>query len=376
MKIGWVYRFVLVACVVSGCSRFPMQRTAQFRERPDSVRKGDLRGPYSGKIIAQNTGEAVAGALIYATWSFQSGAGLAQRSGYKQFVGTSDKQGRYQIPPIGKLPASKQLPAPSIPNGARLVDFRLLVYKRGYVAYRSDHRFSDLSKRFDFAQKANVVTLKPWAAEDSHTRHVRFVGSGPALAKFTHWELTEAAAELAEAKPSSEPAPASAPTGPALLASQLLSAAEIRTITGYQGEFTAGPLANRPNTDTYSSHHFRAKPRSTDNQSLDVAVRVWNLGPDKSESHYDTTVQKVPGVTITDTDGIATKSFRAADAGVLGVGFWDRDRHVFVLVTCGEKQCKTQDTVAALAKLIYQKMTQLDPKVPNNGKHPTNTPKP
>jgi hypothetical protein len=83
-----------------------------------------------------------------------------------------------------------------IPAGARLADFRLLIYKRGFVAYRSDRRFADFGQRHDFAQRDNFVELERWRPDHSHARHLRFVGGGGVIAAVTGWETDEAIAEL------------------------------------------------------------------------------------------------------------------------------------------------------------------------------------
>ena len=110
-----------------------------------------------------------------------------------EFVGSTDAGGNYRVPTLGSIPA-----------GTRITEFSLLVYKRGYIAYRSDRRFTDLGPRMDFAQEDNQVLLERWRNELSHARHLRFVGGGTAVAALTQWELADASAELEGKRPSGE----------------------------------------------------------------------------------------------------------------------------------------------------------------------------
>ena len=178
-----------VVLAVTACGAAKV-RPAPFRARPDSVDPGSLLGPFDGKVVDAGTGEPVTGALVYATWTFQSGTALQSPSGYREAV-TLDRRRR----PLPARPRSRGLP-----GGGRVADFNLVIYKRGYVAYRSDRRFDDLGPRLDFAQRQNLVRLDKWRSEYSHVRHLRFVGGGPAIAALTRWEMPEAAAELAGVK--------------------------------------------------------------------------------------------------------------------------------------------------------------------------------
>ncbi|TMQ22580.1 MAG: hypothetical protein E6J91_01120 [Deltaproteobacteria bacterium] len=118
-------------------------RTAPFRVRPDAAEPGSLQGPFNGRVVDATTHAAIAGALVYAAWTFERGAGIAEPAGSKEFVGSTDAAGNYRVPRLDRLP-----------GGARVTEFTLLVYKRGFIAYRSDRRFSDLGPRMDFAQRS------------------------------------------------------------------------------------------------------------------------------------------------------------------------------------------------------------------------------
>ena len=164
-------KFVAISlCLLVACAETSV-RKAPFRVRPDAPQAGSLSGPFNGRVLDGTTHQPVAGALIYGAWSLERGAGLPEPAGAREFVGSTDAAGYYKVPKLG-----------SLPGGTRVTEFTLLVYKRGYIAYRSDRRFTDLGPRMDFAQDGNQVLLERWRTELSHSRHLRFVGAGTAVA--------------------------------------------------------------------------------------------------------------------------------------------------------------------------------------------------
>ncbi|HSK01747.1 MAG TPA: hypothetical protein VK932_10920, partial [Kofleriaceae bacterium] len=242
-KLVVVLAVLQTACVESAI------RTAPFRARPDAADPGSLRGPFSGRVLDATTKTPIAGALVYAAWTLERGSALPEPAGSREIVGSTDAGGYYRIGRIGDLPA-----------GARITDFTLLVYKRGYVAYRSDRRFHDLGPRMDFAQSENQVLLERWRTELSHARHLRFVGAGTAVAALTQWELADASAELDGRRPAGEDLRPGR-EGTYVVAAQLLTDAEIKARTRYDGQFETGPLSDEPDTAVYSSQHFKALGR-------------------------------------------------------------------------------------------------------------------
>ena len=81
-------------------------------------------------------------------------------------------------------------------------------------------------------------------------------------------EYVEAGLEL------SEPPQISEKPGPPLDASVLISEAELKAATGYEGKFTVEKLADLPQSHTYDSRHFRAVDKP---ESFDAALRAWKL---------------------------------------------------------------------------------------------------
>jgi hypothetical protein len=328
-------------------------RTAPFRERPDAAEAGSLLGPFSGRVMDATTHAPIAGALVYGAWTFERGTGLTEPAGAKEFVGSTDGAGYYKVGRLGDVPA-----------GARVTEFTLLVYKRGFIAYRSDRRFTDLGPRMDFAQTDNQVLLERWRNELSHARHLRFVGAGTAVAALTQWELADASAELDGKRPSGgDDLRPGRGEGQYVVAAQLLTEADIKARTKYDGTFETGPLSDEPDTASYSSQHFKAIGRP---ETWDVAIRVWRLDAGKAQSRYDELLTQLPGVT--EKDEVASRSFVATEAEIKGVGFLDGPRGAVVLITCGTNQCSSADDATALAKVVYNRLKQLIPMSLGGGK--------
>jgi hypothetical protein len=339
-----------IALACASCGQ-PAMRTAPFRVRPDSADAGTLRGPFTGRVIDSTTHAPIAGALVYAAWTLERGTALPEPAGSREFVGSTDAGGNYKVPVLAGAPET-----------TRVTDFTLLVYKRGYVAYRSDRRFADLGARMDFAQLDNQVFLERWHNDLSHARHVRFVGSGLQVAALTQWELADAAAELEGKRPSGEDLrPGRGEGGQYVVAAQLLTDADIKAQTKYDGGFETGPLSDEPDTATYSSQHFKALGRP---ETWDVAIRVWRLDPGKAQERYDELLN-LPNAQITEKDEIASRSFQAIENGIHGVGFLDGPRGVVVLLTCGSAQCSRIEDSVYLATLIYTRVKSALPTVQN-----------
>jgi hypothetical protein len=340
---------LLWGLLLVGCAAQPV-RTAPFRARPDSVAAGDLRGPFTGRVIDASSGAPVAGALVYASWTFEAGAGLPIAAGFRDHVASTDANGNYAIPSVSELGGSP-------PGDARLTDFTLLVYKRGFVAYRSDRRFDDFGPRMDFAQRQNQVRLERWRDDYSHVRHVRYIGGGNAVVALTAWEVDEAIAELSgtRTKGPGELVPGLA-DGPYVVAAQLLTEADIKAQTRYDGSFETGPLADEPDTASYSSQHFKALGRP---ESFDIALRLWRADAGNSQQRYEELAETLPNVQA--IDEIASRSMRAAEADIRGVAFLDGPRGIVVLLTCGRGLCANVEDAVALTRKVHARIEALWP---------------
>ena len=335
---------VVLAALGAACVESAV-RTAPFRSRPDDTQPGALAGPFTGRVIDATTKAAVAGALVYGAWTLERGTALAEPAGSREFVGSSDAAGNYKVPTLGDLP-----------RGVRVTEFTLLVYKRGFIAYRSDRRFDDLGLRMDFAQHANQVMLERWRTDLSHARHLRFVGSGTAVAALTQWELADASAELDGKKPGDGDIRPGRGEGTYVVAAQLLTDVDIKNRTRYDGGFETGPLSDEPDTATYSSQHFKALGRP---EEWDVAIRLWRLDPTKAQAQYEELLGQLPK--IIEKDDIATRSFLSSEEKIRAFGFVDTPRGVVVMINCGVSQCTTIEDATALARIAYDRVKALLP---------------
>jgi hypothetical protein len=358
VKALWILAFVTA---LTACAQ-PMVRPAPFRLRPDSVESGDLRGPFDGRVLDADTDRPVVGAQVYASWSFVDGYGLTAPAAWHEHLTVTDATGRYAIPRLGHLPVGGSL---------RLSDFHLVIYKRGYVAYRSDRRFDDFGPRTDFTQEHHEVRLERWRSDISHVKHLRYIGGGATLAELTKWEVADAAAELAghggggeepqqvatTTQPEhQEPKP---PAIPNLDAKKFLTPDDVVAVTGYTGQFDVGDLGDEPASPEYDSVHLRARGQP---ESYDVAARVWKLDPKEAEAHFGRLLTELPHVKA--TNDVGDKSLRAAQNDILGAAFLDAKNGIVVLVQCGASQCKSDQQVVDIEKKVKDHIDALYPATP------------
>ena len=168
------HRFAKLVVVVAAVFGAVCLRRSQRSERRRSGRApmrpmpGSLRGPFTGRVVDATTKAPIAGALVYAAWTLERGTALTEPAGSREVVGSTDAGGNYKIASSARCPTA-----------SRVTDFTLLVYKRGYVAYRSDRRFHDLGPRMDFAQ-----TAQPGAARALAQRALAL--ASPSLRRLGH----------------------------------------------------------------------------------------------------------------------------------------------------------------------------------------------
>lgn len=343
---------LFLVAITPACSRLGSgstnDRVASFRARPDTTRAGILAGPFDGKVSDASTGDPVAGALVYGTWTYQDGGAAGQPAGFREVVASTDSNGRYL------------LAKPKAPPLARLVDFHLVIYKRGYVAYRSDRRFADLGPKLDFAQHHNEAILQRWHSELSHARHLRYVGGGAAIAALTAWELEDAAAELsgdADSRASGISSDLmSSLADDRLIAAQLLGGEEIKSITGFDGNFESGPLNDEPSTDRYSSQHFKALGQP---EVYDVALRLWRLDAAGAQKRFSELSDSLPSVI--ERSDVGDRSFLAVEGDIQGFAYMDGKRGLVVLLTCGKGQCSKIEQLVQLAAKTYENIEAVLP---------------
>lgn len=328
---------------------------APFPARPDTVFPGDLLGAFDGRVLDAQSGKPLAGAIVQASWAFETGRGLTAPAGGAVTTVATDNDGRYAIDRLADLPSPR----------ARVVGVTLVVYQRGYVAYRSDRIFDALGgarARTDFAQHMNVVKLDRWSGALSHVKHVRFVGGSGALKRALGSEVVEASLELTSgpkkpaAKAAVEPAKE---TAPPLDAGVLLSVDELRAVTGYSGDLTVEKLTDLPTTSSYDSRHFKAAGKP---ETFDAAVRAWKLAPDAADARFAKLLAEVPHAERRDEMGAG--SLRGFDGRILAVAALDHEKGVVIEFTCGLDQCRDADQAAAILKRMLARADRLGQPAP------------
>lgn len=252
---------------------------APFPARPDTVIPGSLLGPFDGQVVDQGTGNPIAGALVLASWAFETAAGLPTPEAAYTDSTLTGNDGNYRLP---ALPRSRL-------QSALLRRFSLIVYKAGYIGYRSDLRSDDHSPRHDFAQRTNRIRLERFAQGESHARHLVFLGASPELRRVAQAEIVQAALELGEAAaarknlvaPEDLPPPAP-PAEPAelTLSMRLLTRGDVEELAGQSGTGRAYALAPLPPPTSElltgsESVHYKANDNP---ETWDAALRIWRTG--------------------------------------------------------------------------------------------------
>ena len=251
---------------------------APFAVRPEYAAAGNLLGPYDGQVVDQSTGNPISGALVLGSWAIESTSGLnTPLATHTESVQTTSNGG-YTLP---RLSAAFQ-------RSGLVRRFSLLVYKAGYVGYRSDFRtdahLGAEGQRRDFTQQGNRIRLDRFPQGESHARHLVFLGSVPEVRRAAQTELVQAALELAERTPSvvvEAPKEAIKPklAEPLTLAGKLLTRADVQALAGPKQSYLAAPLENvaaeAALSTTFDSIHYRAEGGD---EQLDTALRVWQFG--------------------------------------------------------------------------------------------------
>lgn len=337
---------------LAGCA--PYVYRAEFTKRADSSSPGDVLGPFTGQVVDSGTGKPVPGALVYASWELVRGVGFLVPAGAETWVGRTDLNGRYAVPALARLPGGLT---------RAVARFRLVVYKRGFVAYRSDRVFPGDLARYDFHQQDNVAVLERWSPELSHEEHLRFLGGSGLLAKESAWEVQAAVAQI-EGRPLGGARPRPTPEDKLLDASRLLDEDDVEELTGFAGPFDAGRLTDLPRTASYDSVHLKAEGKS---QRWDAAFRVWRLGATDGERHYGKLLAAYPNTQP--DDKLGDRSFHSQNENVLARVWLARKPGVVVSLTCGRDLCKDKTVIEKLAQIIHGRLDRLErpePRLPGS----------
>ncbi len=374
MHVPQLLRAVVPACwlaaatLLAACS--PVVRPAPFKGFRDVVTDASLRGPFDGQILDAATGEPVADATVVAVWSYDHGDGFIAPRGSDVVEATTDEAGRYRIP---------ECPQTIDGNTVRLVSFELLVYKRGFVAYRSGE-LPGGRPRTDFNVRHNRIELEKWRETDSHSDHLMYIGAPRAIQKDAFWEQDLANLELyrqqggqvpgdekaADPTQPTKPEPEQKPEVAQLLdASGLLTPEDVQTRTHFSGTFTMTEPTDLRRTSFYHGVHLKADDRDA---QWDLIYRVWSDPPGGMDPVVDTIRETLPGVKV--SGEVTDETWVFEGQGVYAVGFVDREENAGVLLTCGDEQCADLATAIILAKAVHRNLDQLELVDDPAGKNP------
>ena len=157
-------------------------------------------GTITGKVVDDETGEPIEGAVIMAEWTETKGMiGLSHTMSYKVVEVVTDKDGKAIIPGVKEGKAIIMgISKPYIESPT------VAVYKKGYVLWSNNHIFPGTKHHTDFKWRNNYVfRLERFKPEYSYRSHVSFIrraiASGFGDKKLTleafEWERKKASEE-------------------------------------------------------------------------------------------------------------------------------------------------------------------------------------
>ena len=119
----------------------------------------------SGTVVDDETGKPIEGAIVYVEWDITKGIGHTATNLYKNFDTVSDKDGVFHLPGVWR-------PFVNHPT--------LIIYKRGYIAWRNDFRFPGYKRRHAFKWKNGYSYLLERFVEGRylHDKHTSFIWHG------------------------------------------------------------------------------------------------------------------------------------------------------------------------------------------------------
>ena len=122
----------------------------------------------TGTVVDAETGEPIEGAVVLVEWSAQTGIpGFTYWDRYKVIETVTEKDGKLYVS------------SPLLRFGKRLV---LVIYKKGYIAWRNDYTFPDYVRREKFKWGRNkVFRLEHFTKKHSHSRHLGFIRTALSL---------------------------------------------------------------------------------------------------------------------------------------------------------------------------------------------------
>lgn len=123
----------------------------------------DCYADISGTVIDTETGKPIEGAVVFMEWTKTKGLGLTYTETYKIIEKLTDKEGNFKVSRV----LNPFVNPPTI-----------VIYKKGYVAWRNDIIFPDYKKREDFQWGIPLFfRLESFKKTYSHSQHLFFFQS-------------------------------------------------------------------------------------------------------------------------------------------------------------------------------------------------------
>lgn len=333
-----------------------------------------LLGPFDGQIVDAETEGPIADATVLAVWSYDRGDGFSGTDGSTTSPVKTDEAGRYRI----KRPRAHRRG-----RHRQLTSFILFVYKRGYVAYRSDV-LADGERRRDFTMRHNDVRLEKWRESDSHATHLAVLSGPREIRQSSMWAASLANADLYERLGGSADLTASdlsliaagaggpgvnlrGTTGtgtpssglpdkpkerPLLDVSSILTPTDVQRRTGDDGTLITVDLNDALKRTSY--YHGVALQAEGRDPAFDLSYRVWRSPPDGLDPIRATLATSLPNAKPS-TD-VTDETLVYEDETVRVIAFVDVSRELAVLVSCGREQCADIETVILLANLAWRNL--------------------
>ncbi len=347
-----------MSIVLAGC--LPQVRPAPFPESSDTTLAGSLLGPFDGRVLDAQSGRPIPGSLVWVAWRFCRGETFCVPAGTETWSGETDADGHYLTSGLRHFPGS-----------VRLDHVTVVVYRRGFLGYRSDRYFDGALPRRDFSQQRNQVKLERFPENASHAEHLAFLGGSGALRTALRAEALHVSVEAAGND---------APAAP-LDASALLSIEELRQVTGVADDYVTERLVDKPRSARYDSVHFKSTTRG---EEADAALRVVIADSDSEiEKNFEEIAPQLPNGKAVDPvpPGLGARAAIGqqgeGDEAIFGVVALSRRDRAVVLVTCGAALCPSQIEVVELVRKVIARLPRVGRgPLPTNPTSPTATPEP
>ena len=284
------------------------------------------------------------GAIVQASWAFETGRGLVAPAGGAVTTVATDNDGHYFIDRLADLPSAR----------ARVIGVTIVVYQRGYVAYRSDRVFDNAlggaRARTDFAQQqqpGQARSLDQRAVARQARALRRRLGPAQARARQRGGRGEPGADARARRKPGRAPPPSRAQAPPLDAERPALRSTSC----------APSPATRRP--------HRRAAGRSADDadlrqpplqggrQARDLRRRAARLEAVAGRRRRALRQAARPRCrTPSARTRSAISSLRGFDGRIVAVAAVDHAHGVVIELTCGLDQCRDADQAAALLRRV------------------------